>query len=73
MPTLYNIVGQVRKIINESEERIGKVYLTGTATLINNLDLYFQEYLSEVDCEILKPYFISQTNDINIQDYIEVN
>ena len=73
MPTLYNIVGQVRKIINESEEKIGKVYLTGTATLINNLDLYFQEYLSEIDCEILKPYFISQTNDINIQDYIEVN
>ena len=73
MPTLYNIVGQVRKIINESEEKISKVYLTGTATLINNLDLYFQEYLSEIDCEILKPYFISQTNDINIQDYIEVN
>ena len=73
MPSLYNIVGQVRKIINESEEKISKVYLTGTATLINNLDLYFQEYLSEIDCEILKPYFISQTNDINIQDYIEVN
>lgn len=73
MPTLYTIVGNVRKIINESEEKINKVYLTGTATLINNLDLYFQEYLSEIDCEILKPYFISSTNDINIQDYIEVN
>ena len=42
MPTLYNIVGNVRKIINESQEKITKVYLTGTATLINNLDLYFQ-------------------------------
>ena len=73
MPTLYNIVGNVRKIINESEDRISKVYLTGTATLINNLDLYFQEYLSEIDCEILKPYFISPTKDISIQDYIEVN
>ncbi len=73
MPTLYTIVGNVRKIINESEEKITKVYLTGTATLINNLDLYFQEYLSEVDCEILKPYFINPTKDISIQDYIEVN
>ena len=73
MPTLYTIVGNVRKIINESEERISKVYLTGTATLINNLDLYFQEYLSEVECEVLKPYFINPTKDISIQDYIEVN
>ena len=73
MPTLYTIVGNVRKIINESEERITKVYLTGTATLINNLDLYFQEYLNEVECEILKPYFINTTQDISIQDYIEVN
>ena len=73
MPTLYTIVGNVRKIINESEEKINKVYLTGTATLINNLDLYFQEYLNEVECEILKPYFINPTKDISIQDYIEVN
>ena len=73
MPTLYNIVGNVRKIINESQEKITKVYLTGTATLINNLDLYFQEYLSEIDCQILKPYFVNATKDINIQDYIEVN
>ena len=73
MPTLYTVVGNVRKIINESEERISKVYLTGTATLINNIDLYFQEYLNEVECEILKPYFINVTKDISIQDYIEVN
>ena len=73
MPTLYTIVGNVRKIINESEQKISKVYLTGTATLINNLDLYFQEYLNEIDCEVLKPYFINATKDITIQDYIEVN
>ena len=73
MPTLYTIVGNVRKIINESEQKISKVYLTGTATLINNLDLYFQEYLNEIDCEVLKPYFINATKDITIQDYMEVN
>ena len=73
MTTLYTIVGNIRKIINESEERINKIYLTGTATLINNIDLYFQEYLGEVECEILKPYFINPTKDISIQDYMEVN
>ncbi len=73
MPTLYTIVEKVRKIINENEQRIHKIYLTGTASLISNIDLYFQEYFTEVECEILKPYFITQTKDISIQDYIEVN
>lgn len=73
MPTLYTIVGQVKKIINTSEGKIKKVYLTGTAALINNVDLYFQEYLPEVNCEILKPYFIKRTKDISIKDYVEVN
>ena len=73
MPTLYNIVSEVRKIINSSVDKINKVYITGTASLINNIDLYFQEYLIEVDCEILKPYFIENTKDISIKDYVEVN
>lgn len=73
MPTLYTIVGGVRKIINESLAKISKVYITGTAALINNIDLYFQEYLTEVNCEILKPDFVKNTGEINIKDYIEVN
>ena len=74
MPTLYNIVGNVKKIINESIYEINKVYITGTATLINNIDLYFQEYLNEASCEILKPAILNSTKDkMNIKDYIEVN
>ncbi len=73
MPTLYTIVGQVKKIVNANGEKIKTVYLTGTSALINNADLYFQEYLPEVNCEILKPYFVQQTKDISIKDYIEVN
>ena len=73
MPTLYSIVGQVKKIINEQDKKFEKVYITGTAALINNIDLYFQEYLDETRCEILKPDFIYSTKDINIKDYIEVN
>lgn len=41
--------------------------------MVNNVDLYFQEYLTESNCEILKPYFINNTKDISIKDYIEVN
>ncbi len=74
MPTLYNIVGEVRKITNESLKNINKVYITGTASVINNIDIYFQDYLKDIKCEILKPYFIKNTQaKINIKDYIEVN
>ena len=73
MPVLYQIVGQAQKTINESVEKIEKVYITGTGALINNIDLYFEEYLEGVSCEILKPNFVAKTQEINIKDYIEVN
>ncbi len=73
MPTLYTIAGKVQKILATTTEKIDKVYLTGTGSLINNVDLYFQEYLTQTTCEILKPYFISETKDVSIKDYIEVN
>ena len=73
MPTLYSIVSQIQKIINTNTAKIEKVYITGTAALINNIDLYFQEYLEDTKCEILKPAFITNTKDISIKDYIEVN
>lgn len=73
MPTLYDILVQVRKTINESSEKIEKVYITGTGALINNIDLYFEEYLEDIRCEILKPNFIKLAPDINIKEYIEVN
>ena len=73
MPTLYDILGQIRKIINDSMDKIEKVYITGTAALINNVDLYFEEYLENVRCEILKPSFIKISPEINVKDYVEVN
>lgn len=73
MPALYEIVGSIRKIINESLDKIEKVYITGTGALINNIDLYFEEYLENVRCEILKPDFVKISPDINIKDYVEVN
>lgn len=73
MPTLFDVVGNTKKVINANPDKITKVFITGTGALINNVDLYFQEYLLDVDCEILKPYFIDNTRDISIKDYIEVN
>ena len=73
MPTLYEILGQVRKVLNESLDKIEKIYITGTGALINNIDLYFEEYLENVKCEILKPNFIKISPEINIKDYVEVN
>lgn len=74
MPTLYNIVTKVRNITEHSLSRIDKVYITGTASVVNNIDIYFQEYLKDIKCEILKPYFINNIQTkINVKDYIEVN
>lgn len=73
MPTLFKIVSQLRKTIDESMENIEKVYITGTGAVINNIDIYFQEYLRNVQCEILKPDFINNNSKINMKDYIEVN
>lgn len=73
MPTLYNIVQKVKNILENSLNRIDKIYITGTGCLINNIDLYFQEYFHDTKCEILKPFFIPETVKINMKDYIEVN
>ena len=72
IPTLFNIVQEVQKI-KEKFQRIDKIYLTGLGTVINNIELYFQEYFKEAKCEILKPYFAANNSKINIKDYIEVN
>lgn len=73
MPTLYSIAEHLRKIVNESTEKFSKIYITGTASLINNADLYFQEYITEVPCELLRPYFIENTGSLSVKDYMEVN
>ncbi len=73
MPTLYNIATQVRDLVANSTLKIDKIYLTGTLSVINNIDLYFQEILQSEKVEILKPFFIKDTLKVNIKDYIEVN
>lgn len=73
MPTLYSIVQKIKDFTDNSLSKIDKMYITGTGCIINNIDLYFQEYFPEMNCEIIKPYFVSENVKINIKDYIEVN
>lgn len=74
IPTLYQISQKIKEIVDESPVKISTVYLTGTLSVINNVDLYFQEFLPSADCKILKPSIIElNVTQINIKDYIEVN
>ena len=74
MPVLYKIANETKKIINGYKEPIDKVYITGMGATINNVDIYFQEFLKHSKVEILKPFFIDSSS-VNVQakEYIEVN
>lgn len=73
IPTLYKVVTDLQKYITKSKINYSKIYITGTLSVVNNVDLYFQEFFPQEKCEILKPYFIKDITKINIKDYIEVN
>lgn len=72
VPSLYKVAQEVLNI-SKNYKRIDQIYLTGYATVINNIELYFQEYFKESKVEILKPFFIEKNDRVNIKDYIEVN
>ncbi len=73
MPTLYKIANKTKEIIEKETFKIDKIFLTGTLSVVNNIDLYFQEFFKTEKCEILKPFFIKDSVKINIKDYIEAN
>lgn len=72
LPQLYSIANEILKM-KQKYPKIDKIYLTGLATAVNNIELYFQEYFRDSKCEILKPFFAQNDSKINIKDYIEVN
>ena len=73
MPTLYKIVTKLQEYVGSSTNKFDKIYITGTMSVVNNIDLYFQEFFQNEKCEILRPYFVTENIKINIKDYIEVN
>ena len=73
MPTLYKIATKVQDYVSTTTIKFDKIYITGTMSVVNNIDLYFQEFFQTEKVEILKPYFITDSIKINVKDYIEVN
>jgi len=74
MPVLTKIANEMKKVFNSYKEKIKKVYITGMGATISNIDLFFQDYLKNIQCEILKPFFIdSNSQKISTKEYIEVN
>lgn len=73
MPTLYKIATKVQENLAQETIKIDKIYLTGTLSVVNNIDLYFQEFFQTEKCEVMKPYFLKDNVKINMKDYIEVN
>ena len=72
VPSLYKVTQELTNII-KNYKKIDHIYLTGIGTVINNVDLYFQEFIKDSKVEILKPFFTENNTAINIKDYIEVN
>ena len=72
VPALYKVAQEVLNI-TKNYKKIDQIYLTGYATVINNIELYFQEYFKDSKVEILKPFFIEKNDRVNAKDYIEVN
>lgn len=71
---LYKMVTDCKKIIEESFESINQIYITGLGVVINNIDLYFQEYFPNSKCELLKPFFVESASvNIPVKEYLEVN
>lgn len=73
IPELYKIASAVQTTIQSEGTQINKVYLTGTASVINNIELYFEQIIGgRVKCELLKPFFIDPSKGES-KDYMEVN
>lgn len=72
IPSLYQVAQAVSNV-TKNYKKIDQIYLTGMGTVINNIDLYFQEFIKESKVEVLKPFFAEDDSSINIKDYIEVN
>lgn len=72
LPAFYDLRQRVSTVLKPYIENVNKIYVTGMGVIINNIDLYFQEYFENITCEILKPYFVEKDAS-NLKDIVEVN
>lgn len=74
MPILNKLAKDVKSVLDGLLYGVDRVCITGSAALLNNIDVYFQEIIPNVKCEILKP-FIAESGSLKVSmtDYIESN
>lgn len=74
-PILYDIAGRVKAQLNDFVGIINKIYITGSAVVINNIDLYFEQAIGDISVELLKPHFLANNIDATkkMNEIIEVN
>lgn len=74
VPTLFKMLNEIKEKMEQYGRQITKIYFSGTGIVINNVDMYFQDRLNDIQCDLIKPAFLdSQSLKIGIKDYIEVN
>ena len=73
LPIFYDIRQRVDEVITPYKRLIKAVYLSGSAVIVNNTDLYFQESFPSLRCEIVKPFFLSQQDRNRQNEIIEAN
>ena len=73
LPVFYDIRQRVDEAITPYKRLIKAVYISGSAVIVNNTDLYFQESFPSLRCEIAKPFFISQRDRNRQNELIECN
>lgn len=73
LPVLYDIRQRVDEAITPYKRLMKSVYLSGSAVVVNNVDLYFQESFPGLRCVIAKPFLISQKDKEMEKEIVEVN
>lgn len=74
IPVLFKILTETKEKMAEYGKQINKIYFTGTGVIINNVDMYFQDRMNDIECNMIKPSFLeAQSLKVGIKDYIEVN
>lgn len=70
----HNIALKVKEIIEEFAPNTNTIYWTGSGSIINNVEVYFQQYFLNAKCEVLKPFFLDVSPvNLPIKEFMEVS
>lgn len=71
---LSRMLAEIKEKISEYGRQVNKIYFSGTGIVVNNVDMYFQDRLNDIECNVIRPSFLeAQSLKVGIKDYIEVN